>query len=105
MLKDGLTDLMKQAQAMQGEVAKMQKEISALEVVGEAGGGMVTVRMNGRKDVLAVKIESKVVTEDLEMFEDLLVIAFNDASKRADVVSREKMSKVTSGLDFLKGFN
>ena len=105
MLKDGLTDLMKQAQAMQGEVAKMQKEISALEVVGEAGGGMVTVRMNGRKDVLAVKIESKVVTEDLEMFEDLLVIAFNDASKRADTVSREKMSKATSGLDFLKGFN
>ena len=48
MLKDGLTDLMKQAQAMQGEVAKMQKEISALEVVGEAGGGMVKVRMNGR---------------------------------------------------------
>ena len=105
MLKDGLTNLMKQAQAMQGEVAKMQKEISALEVVGEAGGGMVTVRMNGRKDVLAVKIESKVVTEDLEMFQDLLVIAFNDASKRADTVSREKMSKATSGLDFLKGFN
>ncbi len=105
MLKDGLTDLMKQAQAMQGEVAKMQEEISALEVIGEAGGGMVTVRMNGRKDVLSVQIESKVVTEDLEMFQDLLVIAFNDASKRADLVSREKMSKVTSGLDFLKGFN
>ena len=105
MLKDGLTNLMKQAQAMQGEVAKMQKEISALEVVGEAGGGMVTVRMNGRKDVLAVKIESKVVTEDLEMFQDLLVIAFNDASKRADAVSREKMSKATPGLGFLKGFN
>ncbi len=105
MLKDGLTDLMKQAQAMQGEVAKMQEEISALEVIGEAGGGMVTVRMNGRKDVLSVQIESKVVTEDLEMFQDLLVIAFNDASKRADLVSREKMSKVTSGLDFLKSFN
>jgi DNA-binding YbaB/EbfC family protein len=105
VLKDGLTDLMKQAQAMQGEVAKMQEEISALEVIGEAGGGMVTVRMNGRKDVLSVQIESKVVTEDLEMFQDLLVIAFNDASKRADLVSREKMSKVTSGLDFLKGFN
>jgi DNA-binding YbaB/EbfC family protein len=105
VLKDGLTDLMKQAQAMQGEVAKMQEEISALEVIGEAGGGMVTVRMNGRKDVLSVQIESKVVTEDLEMFQDLLVIAFNDASKRADLVSREKMSKVTSGLDFLKSFN
>ena len=105
MLKDGLTDLMKQAQAMQGEVAKMQEEISALEVIGEAGGGMVTVRMNGRKDVLSVQIESKVVTEDLEMFQDLLVIAFNDASKRADLVSREKMSTVTSGLDFLKSFN
>ena len=105
MLKGGLTDLMKQAQAMQGEVAKMQKEISAVEVVGEAGGGMVKVRMNGRKDVLSVKIESKAVTEDLEMFQDLLAIAFNDASKRADAVSREKMSKATSGLEFLKGFN
>ena len=105
MLKGGLTDLMKQAQAMQGEVAKMQKEISAVEVVGEAGGGMVKVRMNGRKDVLSVKIESKAVTEDLEMYQDLLAIAFNDASKRADAVSREKMSKATSGLEYLKGFN
>ena len=105
MLKDGLTDLMQQAQEMQGEVATMQKEISAVEVVGEAGGGMVKVRMNGRKDVLSVKIESKAVTEDLEMFQDLLAIAFNDASKRADAVSREKMSKATSGLEFLKGFN
>ena len=105
MLKDGLTDLMKQAQAMQGEVAKMQKEISALEVVGEAGGGMVKVRMNGRKDVLSVKIESQSIIEDLEMVQDLLAIAFNDASKRADKVTREKMSKVTSGLDFLNGLN
>ena len=104
MLKDGLTGLMKQAQAMQGEVAKIQEEISALEVVGEAGGGMVKVLMNGCKDVLSVQIESKDVTEDLEMFQDLLVIAFNDASKRADLVSREKMSKATSGLDFLNGF-
>ena len=104
MLKDGLTGLMKQAQAMQDEVAKMQEEISAVEVVGEAGGGMVSVRMNGRKDVLSVKVESQIVTEDIEMFQDLLVIAFNDASKRADAVSREKMSKATSGLGFSKGF-
>jgi hypothetical protein len=104
VLKDGLTGLMKQAQAMQDEVAKMQEEISAVEVVGEAGGGMVSVRMNGRKDVLSVKIESQIVTEDIEMFQDLLVIAFNDASKRADAVSREKMSKATSGLGFSKGF-
>ena len=105
MLKGSLTDLMKQAQAMQGEVAKMQEEISAVEVVGEAGGGMVKVRMNGRKDVLSVKIESQSIIEDLEMVQDLLAIAFNDASKRADKVTREKMSKVTSGLDFLNGLN
>ncbi len=105
MLKGSLTDLMKQAQAMQGEVAKMQEEISAVEVVGEAGGGMVKVRMNGRKDVLSVKIESQSIIEDLEMVQDLLAIAFNDASKRADKVTREKMSKATSGLDFLNGLN
>jgi DNA-binding YbaB/EbfC family protein len=105
VLKGSLTDLMKQAQAMQGEVAKMQEEISAVEVVGEAGGGMVKVRMNGRKDVLSVKIESQSIIEDLEMVQDLLAIAFNDASKRADKVTREKMSKATSGLDFLNGLN
>ena len=68
-------------------------------------GGMVKVRMNGRKDVLSVKIESQSIIEDLEMVQDLLAIAFNDASKRADKVTREKMSTVTSGLDFLNGLN
>ena len=61
--------------------------------------------MNGRKDVLSVKIESQSIIEDLEMVQDLLAIAFNDASKRADKVTREKMSKATSGLDFLNGLN
>lgn len=103
MLKNSLADLMKQAESMQGQVAKVQQEIIATEVVGESGGGMIKVTMNGRKDALSVHIESKAVTEDKHMLEDLMVAAFNDASRRADEVSREKMSTVATGLDLPQG--
>ena len=104
MFKDSLTDLMKQAQSMQGEVAKIQEEIVATEVIGESGGGMIKVTMNGRKDVLSVSIESQSLTEDMQMFQDLMAAAFNDASRRANEVSQEKMSKATSGFELPKGF-
>jgi nucleoid-associated protein EbfC len=104
VFKDSLTDLMKQAQSMQGEVAKIQEEIVATEVIGESGGGMIKVTMNGRKDVLSVSIESQSLTEDMQMFQDLMAAAFNDASRRANEVSQEKMSKATSGFELPKGF-
>ena len=77
----GIGQLMKQAQEMQAKMQKAQEKLAALEVAGEAGGGMVKVRMNGRHEVRRVEIDRSVIGEDKEMLEDLLAAAINDAGR------------------------
>ncbi|MBF0341245.1 MAG: YbaB/EbfC family nucleoid-associated protein [Magnetococcales bacterium] len=92
-------DIMKQAQAMQQRMAKMQEELAALVMTGHAGGGMVQVVMNGRQEVLQVKIDPSVVTpEDIEMLEDLVAAAFNDAQRKIQEASQASMAQLTGGL-------
>jgi hypothetical protein len=94
----GLGDLMKQARAMQERIQQAQQELAALEVTGESGAGLVTVRMNGRHEVRAVKIDRSLLTEDLEVLEDLVAAACNDAVRRVAARQQEKMAGMAAGL-------
>jgi nucleoid-associated protein EbfC len=94
----GLGDLMKQARAMQERMQQVQQELGAMEVVGESGAGLVTVRMNGRHEVRGVKIDPSLMTEDREVLEDLIAAACNDAVRRVAVQQQEKMASMAAGM-------
>jgi nucleoid-associated protein EbfC len=102
-MKGGLGDLMKQAQKMQAEMQRLQEEIARTEVTGEAGGGMVRVVMTGRHDVRKVDIDTSLMGEDKSMLEDLLAAAVNDANRRVEALSKEKLGGVTAGLELPGG--
>ena len=100
MMKGGLGNLMRQAQQMQ---ENMQKELGNLEVTGESGAGMVKVVLNGRHEAKKVTIERELVSEDLEMLEDLVAAAINDASRKIEERSKEKYAGLMSGLKLPPG--
>ena len=89
-----MQQLMKQAQKMQEEMAQAQQELEEAELVGESGGGLVKVTVNGKKTVSAIKISPNAVdTDDMEMLEDLIIAALNSAYEQADELYAEKMGK------------
>jgi DNA-binding YbaB/EbfC family protein len=91
--------LMKQAQEMQSKMARVQEELGTREVEATAGGGMVTVRMNGKQELLSVKINPEAVDpDDVEMLEDLLMAAFHEARGKAEELMQTEMAKVTGGM-------
>jgi DNA-binding YbaB/EbfC family protein len=100
----GLGDLMKQAQQMQERVQALQAELAHLEVVGEAGAGLVKVTLNGRHEARRVQIDPSIANEELAVLEDLIAAAINDAVHRADRVQQEKMAGLTAGLGLPPGF-
>ena len=102
-MKGAIGDLMKKAQQMQADVQRLQQEIAAMEVTGEAGAGMVRVVMNGRHDVRSVHIDAALMHDDKTMIEDLLAAAVNDANRRVEALSKEKMAGVTAGLELPPG--
>jgi DNA-binding YbaB/EbfC family protein len=102
-MRGNFGNLMKQAQAMQANMQKAQAEIETIEIVGESGGGMVKVTMNGKHDVKRVQIEPAVTGEDREMLEDLVAAAINDAVHKVDVRVQEKMASLTAGLNLPPG--
>ena len=104
-MKGALGNLMKQAQKMQEEVQRVQAEIANTELVGESGGGMVRVTMNGRHDLKAVEIDAALMSDDKTMLEDLVAAAVNDANRRVEAMSKEKLASVTAGLNLPPGFN
>lgn len=84
--------LMQQAKKMQEQVAKAQEELEAAEIEGASGGGMVTVTLSGKKKLLSISIKPEAVDpDDVEMLEDLIVAAFNDADEKVDALTQEKM--------------
>lgn len=96
----GLGNIMKQAQQMQAKMARMQEELATKEVEATAGGGMVTARVNGKQQLLELKIEKAVVDpEDVEMLEDLVIAAVNEGMKKSQDMVQEEMSKVTGGMN------
>lgn len=103
MMKNQLAGLMKQAQAMQDNLRRAQDELGSLEVEGASGAGLVKVTMTCRHDVKRVAIDPSLLADDKEMLEDLVAAAFNDAVRRAEQLSSEKMSKVTAGMPLPPG--
>ncbi len=103
MLKGNIAQLMQQAQKMQEQLKKAQEELGDLEVVGQAGGGLVTVNMNGRHEVRRVSIDPE-IADDREMIEDLVAAAVNDAINKVQETSQEKMAGLTGGLNLPPGF-
>jgi nucleoid-associated protein EbfC len=103
MMKGQLAGLMKQAQQMQENLKKAQEEIAAMEVEGQAGAGMVKVTMTGRHDVKRVSIDASLIGDDKDMLEDLIAAAVNDAVRRVETVTQEKMGGLTSGFGLPPG--
>ena len=94
----GLSQLMRQAEAMQDNMQKAQNELAALEVEGVAGGGMVKVVVTCKHEVRRVTIEDALLRDDKEMLEDLVAAALNDANRKVEQTVQQKLSSVTGGL-------
>lgn len=100
----GMGNIMKQAQKMQEEMQKAQEEVARAEVTGEAGAGLVSILMNGRHDVKRVSIDDSLMEEDKEILEDLIAAAINDAVRKVESNTQDKMGKITQGMGMPPGF-
>ena len=103
-MKGALGNLMKQAQQMQSDLQEAQEKIASLEITGESGAGMVKVTMTGRHDVKRIEIDPQLQNDDLSMLEDLVAAAVNDANRRVEQMTQDKMSELTTGLNLPPGF-
>ncbi|HUL66064.1 MAG TPA: YbaB/EbfC family nucleoid-associated protein [Burkholderiaceae bacterium] len=104
MMKGQLAGLMQQAQKMQENMKRLQDELAQIEVEGQAGAGMVKVTMTCKYQVRRVAIDPSLVGDDKDMLEDLVAAAVNDAVRRAEETSQQKMASVTAGLPLPPGF-
>ncbi|MCK9508647.1 MAG: YbaB/EbfC family nucleoid-associated protein [Pigmentiphaga sp.] len=103
MMKGQLAGLMRQAQQMQENMKKAQEALADITVEGASGGGLVKVTMTCRNDVKRVEIDPELMKDDKDMIEDLIAAAFNDALRKAEATSQEKMSSVTAGMPLPPG--
>ena len=100
MMGGNMGNMMKQMQKMQKQMEELQKQLDEMEVEASAGGGVVTCRANGKKEILSIKIDESVVDpEDVEMLEDLIVAAINEALRNAEDMVAKEMSKLTGGMN------
>jgi DNA-binding YbaB/EbfC family protein len=104
MMKNQLAGLMQQAQKMQENMKRLQDELAQMEVEGQAGAGMVKVVMTCKNQVRRVSIDPSLVGDDRDMLEDLVAAAFNDAVRRAEEMTQQKMASVTAGMPLPPGF-
>ena len=95
----GLGNILKQAQQMHAKIAQLQEEIAAKTVEGSSGGGMVNIVMNGKQEIVSVRIDPEVINrEDVEMLQDLIMAAVNEAVRKSQDLMQEEMKKITGGL-------
>jgi DNA-binding YbaB/EbfC family protein len=100
-----LSQMMKQAQQMQEKMQEMQSALEEMEIEGTSGGGLVTVTLNGKGEMVRLKVDPSLVTpDDAEVLEDLIVAAHNDAKAKVEAKTSEEMSKITGGIDLPPGF-
>ena len=104
MMKGQLAGLMQQAQKMQENMKRLQDELAQIEVEGQSGAGMVKVVMTCKHQVRRVSIDPSLVGDDKDMLEDLVAAAINDAVRRAEETSQQKMASMTAGLPLPPGF-
>ncbi len=99
-----LGSFMKQAQKIQAQIAKVQEELAQKTIEASAGGGMVTVVVNGKQEIISIKFEPEVVdSNDVEMLQDLVVASVNEALRKSQEMVSEEMSKITGGLNLPPG--
>jgi nucleoid-associated protein EbfC len=103
-MRGPMAELMQQAQRMQENLKRAQEEIAKIEVTGQAGGGVVSVVMNGRHEVRRVNIDRKLFADDAEMAEDLVAAAINDAVNKIAEVTQKQMGEATGGMNLPPGF-
>ncbi len=103
-MKNALGNIMQQAQKMQEDVKKIQDELAAMQIQGEAGGGLVSILMTGKREVRKVTIDDSLIGDDKDMLEDLVAAAINDAVHKVSKMKQEKMSEVTAGIPLPPGF-
>ena len=104
-MKGGLGNMMKQVQQMQAKMAEMQAELESAEIEASAGGGMVKVVVNGKNEIKSITIDPEVVNrDDVEMLQDLIVAALNQAREKSQEMQQQQMSGLTGGLN-LPGLN
>lgn len=103
MMRGNLGNMMKQAQMVQENMRQMQEKLATIEVEGQSGAGMVKVVMTCRHDVKRISIDNSLVGDDKEMLEDLVAAAFNDAVRRVESTTQEKMAELSSGLGLPPG--
>jgi DNA-binding YbaB/EbfC family protein len=103
-MKNALGNIMQQAQKMQEDFKKAQEELANMQVLGESGGGLVTILMTGKREARKVTIDSSLVGEDKDMLEDLVAAAINDAVNKVAKMKKEKMASITAGLPLPPGF-
>jgi hypothetical protein len=104
MMKGQLAGLMKQAQQMQENMRKLQEQLANVEVEGQSGAGLVKVVMTCKHDVKRVSIDPSLLADDKDMLEDLVAAAFNDAVRRAEATTQEKLGSLTAGMGLPPGF-
>jgi DNA-binding YbaB/EbfC family protein len=104
MMKNQLAGMMKQAQAMQENMKKMQEQLASIEVEGQSGAGLVKVTMTCKNDVKRVSIDPSLLADDKDMLEDLVAAAFNDAVRKAEAMTQDKMGGLTAGMQLPPGF-
>ena len=102
-MRGNIGQLMKQAQAMQDNMRRLQEQLGSMEVEGQSGAGMVKVTMTCKHEVRRVSIDPSLVGDDREMLEDLLCAAFNDAAHKVDATGSEKMGGLTAGMGLPPG--
>jgi DNA-binding YbaB/EbfC family protein len=104
MMKNQLAGLMKQAQQMQENMRKLQEQLAGVEVEGQSGAGLVKVVMTCKHDVKRVIIDPSLLGDDKDMLEDLVAAAFNDAVRKAEATTQERMAGLTAGMGLPAGF-
>ncbi|MDI1230830.1 MAG: YbaB/EbfC family nucleoid-associated protein [Methylobacter sp.] len=103
-MKNALGNIMQQAQKMQEDLKKAQEELNAMQVMGESGGGLVTILMTGKREARKVTIDPSLLGDDKDMLEDLIAAAINDAVNKVAKMKKEKMADVTAGIPLPPGF-
>ena len=96
--KGGINKMIKKAQEIQSQMEKAQAELNSIEIEGQAGGGMVSVTVNGHKELVALNIDPEILNEDKEMIEDMILAAVNQGLQNAGKVAEEKMNSITGGM-------
>jgi hypothetical protein len=104
-MKNALGNLMQQARKMQEDLKNVQDELALMQIVGESGGGLVSIVMTGKREARKVTIDPSLVGDDKDMLEDLVAAAINDAVHKVDKMKKEKMADITAGMPLPAGFS